>query len=156
MSSQLPVLLLAAFSFWVPQIWHNIAHTARQPLMPTYIFGNTAARLLLPVYLLCCPVNLLQLTPQPWLAGLLLAWVGMQVLVLLLQYYFHPHIILPPSWAPVRYNYHRVEVCHLHQDHYCAALFCVWEQAPVSVPVNEAGNRIPCVNILLDVCEALA
>lgn len=110
MTSQLPLLLLAAFSFWVPQIWHNIINTARQPLQPSYILVSTAARLLLPVYLLCCPLNLLQLTPQPWLAGALLAWVGLQVAVLLLQHYSHPHIILPASWAPVRYNYHRVEV----------------------------------------------
>jgi hypothetical protein len=30
--------------------------------------------------------------------------------VLLLQHCTHPHVILPASWAPVRYNYHRVEV----------------------------------------------
>jgi hypothetical protein len=110
MTSQLPLLLLAAFSFWVPQIWHNIINTARQPLQPGYILVSTAARLLLPVYLLCCPLNLLQLTPQPWLAAALLIWVGLQVVVLLLQHYAHPHVILPASWAPVRYNYHRVEV----------------------------------------------
>lgn len=110
MTSQLPLLLLAAFSFWIPQIWHNIAHTARQPLQPGFILVCTAARLLLPVYLLCCPLNLLQLTPQPWLAATLLTWVGLQVAVLLLQHYSHPHIILPASWAPIRYNYHRVEV----------------------------------------------
>jgi hypothetical protein len=110
MTSQLPLLLLAAFSFWVPQIWHNIINTARQPLQPGYILVSTAARLLLPVYLLCCPLNLLQLTPQPWLAAALLIWVGLQVVVVLLQHYAHPHVILPASWAPVRYNYHRVEV----------------------------------------------
>jgi hypothetical protein len=110
MTSQLPLLLLAAFSFWIPQIWHNILNTARQPLAPSYILVSTAARLLLPVYLLCCPLNLLQLTPQPWLAAVLLIWVGLQVAVLLLQHYCHPHIILPASWAPVRYNYHRIEV----------------------------------------------
>lgn len=110
MTSQLPLLLLAAYSFWIPQIWHNIQQSARQPLQPTYIFVSTAARMLLPVYLLCCPLNLLQLTPQPWLAATLVAWVGAQVAVLLLQHYFHPHVILPASWAPTRYNYHRIEV----------------------------------------------
>lgn len=115
MTSQLPLLLLAAFSFWVPQIWHNIVSTARQPVQPGYILVSTPARLLLPVYLLCCPLNLLQLTPQPWLAAALLTWVGLQVAVLLLQHYSHPHIILPASWAPVRYDYHRVEVSQLKQ-----------------------------------------
>jgi hypothetical protein len=110
MTSQLPLLLLAAFSFWVPQIWHNIANTARQPLQPAYMLASTAARLLLPVYLLCCPLNLLQLTPQPWLAGALLLWAGLQVAVLLLQHFTHPHVLLPAAWAPTRYNYHRAEV----------------------------------------------
>lgn len=123
MTSQLPLLLLAAFSFWVPQIWHNIINTARQPLQPSYILVSTAARLLLPVYLLCCPLNLLQLTPQPWLAAALLTWVGLQVAVLLLQHYSHPHIILPASWAPVRYNYHRVEV----RDRHCSVLYLLSE-----------------------------
>lgn len=110
MTSQLPLLLLAAYSFWIPQIWHNVVNTAKQPLQPGYVLVSTAARLLLPVYLLCCPLNLLQLTPQPWLAATLVAWVALQVGVLLLQHYTHPHVILPAAWAPIRYNYHRTEV----------------------------------------------
>eukprot|EP00879_Flechtneria_rotunda_P005683 GHRR01005982.1.p1 GENE.GHRR01005982.1~~GHRR01005982.1.p1 ORF type:complete len:619 (+),score=198.57 GHRR01005982.1:111-1967(+) len=110
LSSQLPLLLLAAYSLWIPQIHHNITQTAKQPLQPSFIVVNSVARLLLPMYLLTCPDNLVLLPPRPWLAAALAGWVGLQVGWLLLQHCAHPHVLLPAAWIPIKYNYHRVDL----------------------------------------------
>ncbi|KAF6263606.1 hypothetical protein COO60DRAFT_1282130 [Scenedesmus sp. NREL 46B-D3] len=104
------LLLLAAYSFWVPQLLHNIHSTSKQPIQPSYILASSAARLLLPVYVFSCPDNILTLPTQPWLVRALLLWVGAQVALLLLQHYTHPHVLLPAALQPERYNYHRPEL----------------------------------------------
>jgi hypothetical protein len=109
-TSQLPLLLVVGYSFWLPQLLHNVSQAAKQPLQPAYIINCSFARLLLPVYTLTSSSNLLKVPPQPELAALLMAWVGLQVGLLLLQHYTSPHVLLPESWIPMRYNYHRPEL----------------------------------------------
>jgi hypothetical protein len=104
------LLLLAAYSFWLPQLLHNIQTTSKQPIQPSYILASSAARLLMPVYVFSCPDNMLTLPTQPWLVRALLLWVGAQVVLLLLQHYTHPHVLLPAALQPERYNYHRPEM----------------------------------------------
>jgi hypothetical protein len=104
------LLLLAAYSFWIPQLLHSIQTSSKQPIQPSYILASSAARLLMPVYVFSCPDNLLTLPPQPWLVRALLLWVGAQVALLLLQHFTHPHVLLPAALQPERYNYHRPEM----------------------------------------------
>lgn len=79
LASQLPLLLLLAYSMWVPQLLHNISTTARRPLHVGYVLNSSFARLLLPAYTFGCSQNLLQVPAQPWLASALVGWVGLQV-----------------------------------------------------------------------------
>lgn len=104
------LLLLAAYSFWMPQLLHSIQSTAKQPIQPSYILSSSAARLLMPMYIFSCPDNMLSLPTQPWLVRALLLWVGAQVALLLLQHFTHPHVLLPAVLHPERYNYHRPEL----------------------------------------------
>lgn len=91
----LPVLLFFYFSFWWPQIVLCIRCDARQPLKPEFILGSSAARLALPLYIFGCPSNLLSAAPNPVLCAGLVAWVGLQCALLLLQYYYGPRCCIP-------------------------------------------------------------
>ena len=46
------LILLAASSYWVPQIIRNVKTNAREPVCDHYLYGMSVSRLLLPAYLL--------------------------------------------------------------------------------------------------------
>ena len=52
---------------------------------PRYIVGMSTTRLLIPLYALACPYNFLHTEPNYSLAVTLIAWVGLQVAVLVAQ-----------------------------------------------------------------------
>ena len=101
------VLILIVYSFWVPQIIHNIHHDHRKPLLVRYIVGMSATRLLIPLYALACPNNFLHAEPNYGVAAMLLAWVALQVAVLLLQHYKGPRCCIPRRFRPDKYDYYR-------------------------------------------------
>jgi hypothetical protein len=59
----LNLLVVCLFSFWVPQIIHNVHREVRSPLDTRYMIGMTLARLFLPLYFYGCPQNFLSALP---------------------------------------------------------------------------------------------
>lgn len=76
----LRALAFLAFSFWLPQIVHSVQHDSRPGLAGGYVVTTALMRMLLPLYFLGCPNNLVvMLTPAEsraaalqWTAG----WSG--------------------------------------------------------------------------------
>lgn len=91
----MPLLLFLFYSFWVPQIVMCVADDVRQPLRPEFVLGTSAARLALPLYIYACPTNLLRVAPAPGLCAALVAWVGLQAGLLLLQQWLGPRCFIP-------------------------------------------------------------
>jgi hypothetical protein len=100
-------LSLCYGSFWSWQIAHSVKTDAVRPLSTRYILGASAARLLMPLYLLACPENWLGLQPQPGVAVTLVAWVALQAGALCAQNVYGARCVIPPRWRPVRYSYFR-------------------------------------------------
>ncbi|GAA6039285.1 hypothetical protein JCM8097_003244 [Rhodosporidiobolus ruineniae] len=81
----LPLFLGLVYSYWVPQIVLNVRRgTARQSLSPEFVIGNTAARLLMPVYFYGYEGNCWQIETSRWIY-LLVAYSSAQAILLLLQ-----------------------------------------------------------------------
>ncbi|KAI7944497.1 hypothetical protein MJO28_010192, partial [Puccinia striiformis f. sp. tritici] len=58
-----PLILFILFSYWIPQIDHNVQHgTSRRGLRKRYVLGTTLCRLFLPLYIWGCPNNVLFVT----------------------------------------------------------------------------------------------
>ncbi|KAJ0401945.1 hypothetical protein P43SY_001992 [Pythium insidiosum] len=112
-SSQLPVLVFLGYSFWVPQIVHNVHREVRNPFDTGYLYGISALRMFLPLYFYGCPTNFLSAFPMydsktnPTFCYVLTVWMALQVLVLVLQQRLGPRFFVPARFLPVKYNYER-------------------------------------------------
>lgn len=100
-------LSLSYGSFWLWQIVHAARLDAVRPLTARYILGVSAARLVMPLYLLACPENWLGVPARPGVAAALVLWVAMQAGVLCGQNAAGARWFIPPCLRPVRYSYHR-------------------------------------------------
>ncbi|KAG7384342.1 hypothetical protein PHYPSEUDO_002749 [Phytophthora pseudosyringae] len=112
-SNHLPVLVFICYSFWVPQIVHNVHREVRNPFDLGYLYGISALRLFLPLYFYGCPDNFLTAFPMyeskinPHFCYVLAAWMGLQVGILALQQRYGPRFFVPARFLPVKYNYER-------------------------------------------------
>ncbi len=110
--SALPSLVFLAYSFWVPQILHSAFRGTTDGLPLRYIAVVSVSRMLIPLYFYLCPVNFvvsaLPNTDTNVPAGLtLLAWMALQVAVLMLQRHKGPRFFVPSVLLPQPYDYHR-------------------------------------------------
>ncbi|RLN51879.1 hypothetical protein BBJ29_007284 [Phytophthora kernoviae] len=112
-SNHLPVLVFICYSFWVPQIVHNVHREVRNPFDLGYLYGISALRLFLPLYFYGCPENFLTAFPMyeskmdPHFCYVLITWMGLQVSILALQQRYGPRFFVPARFLPVKYNYER-------------------------------------------------
>ncbi|ETL29064.1 hypothetical protein L916_17707 [Phytophthora nicotianae] len=112
-SNHLPVLVFICYSFWVPQIVHNVHREVRNPFDLGYLYGISALRLFLPLYFYGCPDNFLTAFPMyeskinPHFCYVLAGWMGLQVSILALQQRYGPRFFVPARFLPVKYNYER-------------------------------------------------
>ncbi|KAL3664933.1 hypothetical protein V7S43_010110 [Phytophthora oleae] len=112
-SNHLPVLVFICYSFWVPQIVHNVHREVRNPFDLGYLYGISALRLFLPLYFYGCPDNFLTAFPMyeskidPHFCYVLASWMGLQVSILALQQRYGPRFFVPARFLPVKYNYER-------------------------------------------------
>ncbi|ETI35379.1 hypothetical protein F441_18151 [Phytophthora nicotianae CJ01A1] len=112
-SNHLPVLVFICYSFWVPQIVHNVHREVRNPFDLGYLYGISALRLFLPLYFYGCPDNFLTAFPMyeskinPHFCYVLAGWMGLQVGILALQQRYGPRFFVPARFLPVKYNYER-------------------------------------------------
>ncbi|CAI5741385.1 unnamed protein product [Peronospora destructor] len=112
-SNHLPVLVFICYSFWIPQIVHNVHREVRNPFDLGYLYGISALRLFLPLYFYGCPDSFLTAFPMyeskidSHFCYMLAAWLGLQVGVLALQQRHGPRFFVPAHFLPVKYNYER-------------------------------------------------
>ncbi|KAJ2708726.1 hypothetical protein H4R19_004607 [Coemansia spiralis] len=100
----LAVLLAAAYSYWIPQIWRNAAVGSARGLRLRFVCGTTLARLFFPLYFLVCPANIALAAPSR-LAWLLAAFSLAQAAVLVMQRMLGPRFFIPPSLRPAVHDY---------------------------------------------------
>lgn len=117
------IIIIGLYSFWWPQIIHNVQQGTKHSLHPVYLYGLSVSRLFLPFYLMGCPRNFLvglweyfspsgHLAPgsmllSPAACYFLVMWMALQVLLLHMQSVFGPRFFVPKRFLPQRYDYHR-------------------------------------------------
>ncbi|MBW0514010.1 hypothetical protein O181_053725 [Austropuccinia psidii MF-1] len=111
-----PLILLILYSYWVPQITHNVKHgTSRRGLRKRYVLGTTLCRLFLPLYVWACPTNVLFVEPNPWI-WLLSLYSLLQAIILILQDYLGARFFLFGTcfaYEPI-WDYHPLKLPYLN------------------------------------------
>lgn len=101
----LPFVLVILYGFWIPQIWHSVAHNARRPVDPLYVVALGLGKIVAPLYFSLYEDNFLGLQPSPAFALFLTCWMALQCVFVLLQHKFGPRFFIPPFLQPRKYNY---------------------------------------------------
>jgi len=157
------VLVLIAHSYWVPQIFTNAVRESREPFHKHYIYGMSATRLFIPLYLYGCPQNLAkvilvaEMKPNYAMCLTLLGWTAVQIWLLHLQQKLGPRFMIPAHFLPPRYDYSRPLSRSLKDDleagegdHECP--ICYQEVALV-ISRDERGYMLtPCDHIFHPQC----
>ena len=104
--------ILLLYSFWVPQIVHNVVTEAKKPLHPYYIYGMSVTRLFAPLYIFAVQGNFLkEVYPESptdiLTCQLLVIWVGIQAGILDAQGRFGARFMIPAQFLPPKYDYSR-------------------------------------------------
>mmetsp|Transcript_21268 Transcript_21268/g.52692 ORF Transcript_21268/g.52692 Transcript_21268/m.52692 type:complete len:1156 (-) Transcript_21268:107-3574(-) len=104
--------LLGLYSFWVPQIIHNVVTEAKKPMHPYYIWGTSITRMAAPLYMFANEKNFLkEVYPESpidvFMCRLLVTWVGIQACVLYAQSRFGARFFIPSQFLPPKYDYNR-------------------------------------------------
>mmetsp|Transcript_738 Transcript_738/g.810 ORF Transcript_738/g.810 Transcript_738/m.810 type:complete len:1236 (+) Transcript_738:144-3851(+) len=104
--------MLVLYSFWVPQIIHNVVTEAKKPLHPYYIYGMSVTRLFAPIYIFAIQGNFLkEVYPESatdiFMCQLLSLWVGIQALILDAQGRYGARFMIPTQFLPPKYDYSR-------------------------------------------------
>ncbi|URE21182.1 zinc finger protein [Musa troglodytarum] len=103
----LRLILFAMYSFWIPQIITNVIRDTRKPLHPHYIIGMTLTRAAIPLYVFGCPSNFLRIQVDKSWCIFLGLFMGLQALILLLQYFLGSRWFIPRQILPEKYCYYR-------------------------------------------------
>ncbi|KAJ1656787.1 hypothetical protein IWQ61_003704 [Dispira simplex] len=162
----LKVLFIIMFSFWIPQIYRNVKRGSSHALSLKYVMGMSITRLLYPLYAAGCPVSVISDIFHPEVYYLVV-YVGLQIVVLLLQDSFGPRFCIPSQLIPPTYNYHPVlppsdpesalEDTTVHDDHQNgrACTICM-QTIDISAPSQILGRTVymvtPCHHIFHTEC----
>lgn len=108
------ILIIIFYSFWWPQIYHNVSAGTRKPFHLLYLWGTAVSRLFIPLYFIGCPNNFLHiLLDQPLFEAsfssciFLVFWVFLQVSILTAQDKYGSRFFIPSYFLPSRYDYFR-------------------------------------------------
>jgi hypothetical protein len=112
--SSTTIIIMLFYSFWWPQIYHNISSGTRKAFHPAYLWGTAISRLFIPLYFIGCPYNFLNiLLDQPLFNGsyygcfFLIFWVMLQASILSLQDKYGSRFMIPGFLLPSKYDYFR-------------------------------------------------
>jgi Ring finger domain len=105
-------IILALYSFWVPQIILNIITEAKAPLHKHYIYGMSVTRVIAPLYIFGLRNNFLkevypESTTDSLLCQLLVLWVGCQTAILIAQGKYGARFMIPKRFLPPKFDYSR-------------------------------------------------
>jgi hypothetical protein len=118
--------MLLLYSFWIPQIVHNVVTETKKSMHPYYICGMSVTRLFVPLYMFANEGNFLkQVYPESpinvFMCQLLILWVGIQTGVLYAQSHFGARFFIPAQFLPPKYDYNRpIPASLLPQDNIIA------------------------------------
>ena len=104
--------MLLLYSFWVPQIIHNVVTEAKKPMHPYYLCGMSVTRLVAPLYMFANQGNFLkEVYPESpiniFMCQLLVLWVSIQSGILYAQSHLGARFFIPAQFLPPKYDYHR-------------------------------------------------
>ncbi|VEU38306.1 unnamed protein product [Pseudo-nitzschia multistriata] len=104
--------MLLLYSFWVPQIVHNVVTEAKKPMNSYYIYGMSATRLVAPLYMFAMQSNFMkEIYPESpidvSMCQLLVLWVGIQAGTLEGQRRWGARFFIPAQFLPPKYDYNR-------------------------------------------------
>lgn len=97
---------LCYFSFWIPQIRRNATRNCRKAFQWRFVLGQSALRLLPWAYFYLRDDNVLFATRNVFGISMLVAWVWIQILVLIAMDILGPRFALPKGWLPEAWDYH--------------------------------------------------
>ena len=105
-------IILALYSFWVPQIILNIVTEAKAPLHKHYIYGMSLTRVIAPLYIFGLQNNFLKevypdSTTDSLLCQILVLWVGCQTAILIAQGKYGARFMIPKRFLPPKFDYNR-------------------------------------------------
>ncbi|KAK3060405.1 hypothetical protein LTS18_008605 [Coniosporium uncinatum] len=95
-------------SFWVPQIHRNVIRNCRKALLWRFVIGQSVLRVLPFAYFYGVRGNVLFIDTDRRALAALLAWVWLQVWILVVQDLLGPRVFVKEGWAPPAYEYHPV------------------------------------------------
>ncbi|KAJ2848173.1 hypothetical protein IWW36_003462 [Coemansia brasiliensis] len=124
------ILLATVYSYWIPQIWHNVRRGVARRLRPDYVVGTCVVRLVFPTYFFACPKNIAFIQPT-WLIWILIAYNIGQAAVLVLQCVLGARFFIPQSMQPDGYDY-------------CAALPPADEESSIGLDQSAASHTHEC------------
>ncbi|KAG7364250.1 ring finger domain containing protein [Nitzschia inconspicua] len=104
--------MLLLYSFWVPQIVHNVVTEAKRPLHQYYVYGMSVSRLVAPLYIFGVKNNFLkEVYPESptnvFMCQLLVLWVGIQAGILQAQGRYGARFMIPARFLPPKFDYNR-------------------------------------------------
>jgi len=139
-------------AYWIPQIAWSAWIGTRPALTRHFILGISFSRLMLPLYVWGCPVNIfsgelyprLSTAPSVGYCCILVSFQVVQVTVLLLQEKLGPRWFIPWVCMPWAYNYHSFQAIDAGTD----CVICMTELDP------EDGKRVvtPCSHHFHEAC----
>ena len=102
------LISLLYLSFWLPQIRRNIIRNCRKALLWKFIIGQSVLRLLPFAYFYLKEDNIL-FAERDWKAfAVYVAWVWIQIWILVAQEILGPRWGLPANWTEEGWDYHPV------------------------------------------------
>jgi len=106
------IYMVVLYSFWVPQIIHNIISEAKRPLHVYYIYGMSLSRCVAPLYMFAVPNNFLKEvypdSPTNYLmVEILIIWIAVQTAILIAQGKYGARFMIPARFLPPKFDYHR-------------------------------------------------
>ena len=155
------LILLAASSYWVPQIIRNVKTNAREPVCDHYLYGMAISRLLLPAYLLLVQDALPRvlmvpstnaITPSQRLKVFvsLVVWQAIQVALLKLQRLKGARCFVPDYLVPKPYDYQR-DPAHILRAAGADGPECAICMGPVNAVTGEFMVT-PCDHMFHEIC----
>lgn len=102
------VSLVFVNSFWVPQFFRNTLKNRRKSFTWEFAFGTSVIRVLPIYYFALVKGNPLRHRYDPILCIVVSVWLGVQLLLLVLQNQFGPRFWINEKWLPKAYEYQRL------------------------------------------------
>lgn len=135
------LLVILAYSMWVPQVFKNMSNDTYGPLSWHYVIGMSFSRMFVPLYFLSYNGNFLAIEGNKIFGAFLVIYVAFQVLALLAQKKLGPRFFVPKQIHPKKYDYHRMIPQEVLAQASNGRLECLICMEHVHVPQEEGDGE---------------